>query len=67
MMLEDTQVLKHLSLAGDNLFGVFFVVRDGVLGLESQRGVKFGTGQFNHSLNMRFSSEETTPVFIRVL
>lgn len=44
MMLEDTQVLKHLSLAGDNLFGVFFVVRDGVLGLESQRGVKLGTG-----------------------
>ena len=67
MMLEDTQVLEHLSLAGDNLLGVFFVIRDGVLGLKSQRGVKLGTGQFNHSLDVRFCGEETAPVFVRVL
>lgn len=67
MMLEDSQVLEHLSLAGDNLLGVVFVVRDGVLRLKSQRGVKLGTGQFDHSLNMGFSGEETTPVFVRVL
>ena len=67
MMLEDTQVLEHLSLAGDNLLGVVFVIRDGMLGLKSQRGMKLGTSQFDHSLNMRFGSEETTPVLVGVL
>lgn len=67
MMLEDTQVLKHLSLALNDLLGVFLVVRNGVLGLESQRGVKLGTGQFNHSLDVRLGGEETTPVLIRIL
>lgn len=67
MMLEDTQVLEHLSLAGDNLLGVVFVIRDGMLGLKSQRGMKLGTCQFDHSLNMRFGSEETTPVLVGIL
>ena len=59
--------MEHLSLALNNLLRVLLIVGNGMLGLESQRGMELGTGQLNHSLDVRLSGEETAPVLIGVL